>query len=177
MVIEEKVTNRNVANAGRADGHERGERAARRDAEFRPMDRRTVTLLTEHPAPDRAALSEEITADSIIDAIALIELQRQEMHRESDPEAWRNRALGKLQAILQQLEEAQRLRGPSAEHFSNTEAVTTAIGRVKASAATARQRPMRKGSDAKRPDGSLRNAARQPTTDRGRRRTIGRRSR
>ena len=53
-------------------------------------------------------LNEEITTDSVLDAIALIEMQRQDLHRETDPEGWRNQALAKLQELLRQLEEALR---------------------------------------------------------------------
>ena len=122
-------------------------------------------------------MSEQITTDSIIDAIALIELQRQEMHRESDPAGWRNRALATLRELLRQLEEEQRLHGPSAEYFASAEAVATAIGRVEARAAPVSKRSMRKkGQDAGRHDGSRREA-RGRTPDQGKRGKIGRRSR
>ena len=121
-------------------------------------------------------MNEEITADSIIDAIAVIELQRQEMHRESDPEAWRNRALAKLQAMLQQLEEAQRLHGPSPEQLANTQAVMTAIGTIKARAGATAKHPVRKGTETHRRDGSRRGATRQPAAGPGKRRHMGRRS-
>ena len=98
--------------------------------------------------------SEDITTDSVIDAIAMIELQRQDIKHESDPEAWRNQALGKLQEILRQLEEALRLHGPNPEHQANAQAVRNAIGRLKARASDAGQRPVGKGAQPGRPHGS-----------------------
>jgi hypothetical protein len=83
---------------------------------------------------------EEISTDSVIDAIALIESQRQDLKREPDAEAWRKRALGTLEEILRRLEEAARLHGSSAEGHANAQAVRTAIGRVKARDVP-RQRP------------------------------------
>ena len=120
-------------------------------------------------------MSEQITTDSIIDAIALIELQRQEMHRESDPEGWRNRALATLRELLRQLEEKQRLHGPSAEYFASAEAVTTAIARVESRAGPASKRSMRK-KEAGRHDGSRREA-RGRAPDQGKRGKSGRRGR
>ena len=90
---------------------------------------------------------EEITTDAVIDAIALIEAQRQDLKREPDPEAWRKRALGVLGELLGRIDEASRLHGPSAERQANAEAVRNAIGRVKAGAGAGpgagvpRQRP------------------------------------
>jgi hypothetical protein len=85
--------------------------------------------------------SEDITTDSVIDAIAMIELQRQDIKREADPEAWRNQALGKLQEILRLLEEALRLNGPNPEHQANAQAVRNAIGRLKTRSGDTGQRP------------------------------------
>jgi hypothetical protein len=79
-------------------------------------------------------IDEEITTDAVIDAIALIESQRQDLKREPDPEAWRKRALGVLGELLARIEEASRLQGPSAERQANAEALRNAIGRVKAGA-------------------------------------------
>ena len=94
------------------------------------------------PSPD-----EEITTDAVIDAIALIEAQRQDLKREPDPEAWRKRALGVLGELLGRIEEASRLHGPSTERQANAEALRNAIARVKggggagAGAGAPRQRP------------------------------------
>lgn len=123
-------------------------------------------------------IDEEITTDVVIDAIALIEAQRQDLKREPDPEAWRKRALGVLEELLGRIEEASRLHGPNPERHANAEAVRRAIGRVKAGTGTggggggagagaARQRP-----SGDRPRGREQQKSRQPP---GGRRPIGRR--
>jgi hypothetical protein len=115
-------------------------------------------------------MSEEITTDSVLDAIALIEMQRQDLHRESDPEGWRNQALAKLQEILRQLEEALRQPSPSPEHHANAEAVRNAINRVKARPGAAAQHPARDGTQRRQPQKS------RPPQQRGGRRNTGRHS-
>ena len=98
---------------------------------------------------------DEVTTDSVIDAIALIEMQRQDMGRESDPEGWRNRAVAQLQEILRQIEEALRLHGPSPERLANAESLKAAINRVKARPGAPAQRPSDKGArPPRRPQGS-----------------------
>lgn len=82
-------------------------------------------------------VDEEFTTDAVIDAIALIESQRQDLKREPDPQAWRKRALDRLGEVLGRIDEASRLHGPSAERHANAEAVRVAIGRVKAGAGVA----------------------------------------
>lgn len=118
-------------------------------------------------------MSEEITSDSVIDAIALIELQRQEIGRAPDPEAWRNLALDQLRGILRGLQEEMQRHGPSAERLANAEAVTAEIDRVKTRAGVTSQRPAPKGARPRQPNGSWRGAERQPSRSRGRR-TMGR---
>jgi len=98
----------------------------------RLLDRRTVSV----PPVD-----EDITTDAVIDAIALIESQRQDLKREPDPQAWRKRALDVLGDLLRRIDEASRLHGPSAERHANAEAVRNAIGRVKAGAGVATSAP------------------------------------
>jgi len=98
--------------------------------------------------------SEEVTTDSVIDAIALIDMQRQDMGRESDPEGWRNRALAQLQDILRQIEEALRLHGPSPERHANAELLRAAINRLKSRPGAVAQRPSDKGDrPPRRPQG------------------------
>ena len=82
-------------------------------------------------------VGEEITTDAVIDAIALIESQRQDLKREPDPQAWRKRALDLLGDLLRQIAEASRLHGPSADRHANAEAVRIAIGRINAGAGVA----------------------------------------
>ena len=118
-------------------------------------------------------MSEEITTDSVLDAIALIEMQRQDLHRESDPEGWRNQALAKLQEILRQLEEALRQPNPSPEHHANAEAVRNAINRVKTRPGAVSQQPSRDGAQRRQPQKS-RQQQRPQQQQRGGRRNTGR---
>jgi hypothetical protein len=87
-----------------------------------------------------SSTDEELSTESVIDAIALIESQRQDLKREPDAEAWRKRALGTLEEILRRLEEAARLHGSSAERHANAQAVRNQIARVQARAVPG-QRP------------------------------------
>ena len=89
------------------------------------------------PAVSVPPFDEENATDAVIDAIALIESQRQDLKREPDPQAWRKRALDLLGDVLGRIDEASRLHGPSAERHANAEAVRTAIGRVNAGAGVA----------------------------------------
>jgi hypothetical protein len=122
-------------------------------------------------------MNEEITTDSVLDAIALIEMQRQDLHRESDPEGWRNQALAKLQELLRQLEEALRQPNPSPEHHANAEAVRNAINRVKTRAGAASQQPPRDGAQRRQqPQKSRPQQQRPQQQHRGGRRNSGRHS-
>jgi hypothetical protein len=116
-------------------------------------------------------MSDEITTDSVLDTIALIEMQRQDLHRESDPEGWRNQALAKLQELLRQLDEALRQPNPSPEHHANAEAVRNAINRVKTRPGAAAQHAARDGSQRRQPQKS-----RPQQQQRGGRRNTGRHS-
>jgi hypothetical protein len=109
---------------------------------------------------------DEIASDTVIDAIALIESQRQDLGREPDPAAWRKRALGVLEDLLGRIEEATRLHGQSAERHANAEAVRMAIRRVKAGANVARPHPTGEAARRRRSQSSQ-----QP---KGGRRPIGR---
>src|SRR5688572_8216938 len=120
-------------------------------------------------------MSEEITTDSVLDAIALIEMQRQDLHRETDPEGWRNQALAKLQELLRQLEEALRQPNPSPEHHANAEAVRNAINRVKTRPGAVSQQPSRDGAQRRQPQKS-RPQQRPQQQHRGGRRNSGRHS-
>ena len=119
-------------------------------------------------------MSEEITTDNVLDAIALIEMQRQDLHRESDPEGWRNQALAKLQEILRQLEEALRQPNPSPEHHANAEAVRNAINRVKTRPGAVSQQPSRDGAQRRQPQKSRPQQQRPQQQQRGGRRNTGR---
>ena len=121
-------------------------------------------------------VNEEITTDSVLDAIALIEMQRQDLHRESDPEGWRNQALAKLQELLRQLEEALRQPNPSPEHHANAEAVRNAITRLKSRPSVASQQPSRDGAQRRQAQKSRSQQQQRPQQHRGGRRNSGRHS-
>jgi hypothetical protein len=97
------------------------------------------------------ATDEPMTPEDVLDAIAILELQRQEMHRESDPGAWRKRALARLREIQQRLDEAARLQGRSAAHSASAAALAKAIGRIEGGAKAAGMRPAQKTNQAGRP--------------------------
>lgn len=122
-------------------------------------------------------VNEEISTDSVLDAIALIEMQRQDLHRESDPEGWRNQALAKLQELLRQLEEALRQPNPSSEHHANAEAVRNAINRLKSRPSAASQQPSRDGAQRRQAQKSRPQQQQRPQQQhRGGRRNSGRHS-
>lgn len=114
--------------------------------------------------------NDEITADDVIDALAVIELQRQELHAQADPEAWRRLALDKLEELRQRLEEDLRLRGPSAERSAAAQALRVQISRVKGGAGATRQQPGSKAARSERPGPHRREARRQSRADQGSRR-------
>jgi len=122
-------------------------------------------------------VNEEISSDSVLDAIALIEMQRQDLHRESDPEGWRNQALAKLQELLRQLEEALRQPNPSPEHHANAEAVRNAINRLKTRPGAASQQPSRDAAQRRQAQKSRPQQQQRPQQQhRGGRRNSGRHS-
>ena len=105
-------------------------------------------------------MSEELTIDCVIDAIASIELQRQELHRTENPEAWRASALGKLQEILHQLQQATPAHGADAERLALAQAVTAQISRVRARSGALSARMPPKGAERRPPNRAGRGAQR-----------------
>jgi hypothetical protein len=69
--------------------------------------------------------------DEVIDAIAHIEMHRQEMQKEAGPAAASNEALRKLHELLEHERQALQLHGPGAGDPANIEAVTAEIEKVK----------------------------------------------
>ncbi|HEV2009326.1 MAG TPA: hypothetical protein VGQ88_11455 [Burkholderiales bacterium] len=114
-------------------------------------------------------------SDEVTDAIALIEMQRQYMEKESGLATACNEALRKLHELLNQETAATQPSGPGGGHTVNVEAVMIEIKRVKKMAGIGSQNIILKHSrpgrqkQAPRPNGS-----RNPARDRGRR-TMGRR--
>jgi hypothetical protein len=102
-------------------------------------------------------MTEEISSDHVIDTIAAIRLQRQEIAKQPDAEAWRSGALAKLQEILDQVQEAVRLHVPSAERLADAEALKAEMNMIRARR-DAQRRPdaSRKRPGRTRAPGSLR---------------------
>jgi hypothetical protein len=73
----------------------------------------------------------ETAADDITDAIAQIEMHRQESAKMSGLESACNEALRKLHEILHSEQEAAQLHGPGTLHPANVRALTAAIEKVK----------------------------------------------
>ena len=73
-------------------------------------------------------------SDEVIDAIAQIELHRQEMEKEAGLAAACNEALRKLHELLEREREALQLHGPGARHAAHIEALAAEIERVKSRA-------------------------------------------
>lgn len=119
-------------------------------------------------------MSAAAASDEVTDAIASIEMHRQEIEKESGRAASCNFSLRKLQELLQQEQQALQLHGPDSVHHANVEAVTGEIGRVKGlgSGGSSRQNP--KGTQPRPPQGGWRNPQRRSGRTRGRR-TMGRR--
>jgi len=120
-------------------------------------------------------LNQGAASDEVTDAIAHIEMHRQETEKESGLAAACSEALRKLHLLLEQEQAAQQSLGPGVGHTANVDAVTTEIGRIKRLAGVAGQhanskrvRPGRQGP-APRPGGP-----RNPPRNKGRR-TGGRR--
>jgi hypothetical protein len=70
-------------------------------------------------------------SDEVIDAIARIEMHRQEMEKEAGVAAAGNEALRKLHELLEREREALQAHGPGARHAAHIEALTAEIERVK----------------------------------------------
>ena len=76
-------------------------------------------------------MSADKASDEVIDAIAYIEMQRQDMEKQSNPAAACNLALRKLQEVLQQEQQAAQQELAGSRQFANVEALENEIRRVK----------------------------------------------
>ena len=92
-------------------------------------------------------------SDELMDAIAQIELHRQEMEKEAGVAAACNEALRKLHELLEREREALQLHGPGARHATHIEALAAEIERVKSRAGA--------GAKAKHGRPPMRNPVRQ----------------
>ena len=112
--------------------------------------------------------------DEVIDMIADIEMQRQEMEKKAGLAASCSSALRRLQELLDREMEALQRSGPDARHPENVEAVTTEIKRVKGLAVITSQGPAPKSAYPWQRKMSWKNdAPRGPARNKGRR-TMGR---
>ena len=120
-------------------------------------------------------MDSETAADDITDAIAQIELHRQESAKVAGLATACNEALRKLHEILGQEQEAVQRHGTGTRHPANIRALTAAIEKVKklagaGSKGAGRRHVQGQGQKRISPPG----AAHQPPRNRGRR-TMGRR--
>ena len=115
----------------------------------------------------------EIASDEVTDAIASIEMHRQEMEKESGVVSSGNWALRKLHELLEHEREALRLQGQGAVHSANVEAITTDIDKVKKLAGIAGHGPGAKNAPPAQRQAHWRNAPDKSTRPRSRR-TMGR---
>jgi len=114
-------------------------------------------------------------SDEVTDAIALIEMQRQYMEKESGLATACNEALRKLHQLLDQETAATQPLSPGGGHTVNVEAVMMEIKRVKKMAGVASQNIILKHARSGRQKQASRpNGPRNPARDKGRR-TMGRR--
>lgn len=114
-------------------------------------------------------------SDEVTDAIALIEMQRQYMEKESGLATACNEALRKLHQLLDQETAATQPLSPGGGHTVNVEAVMMEIKRVKKMAGVASQNIILKHARSGRQKQTPRpNGPRNPARDKGRR-TMGRR--
>ena len=111
--------------------------------------------------------------DEVIDAIADIEMHRQEMEKESGLTESCGLALRKLHEVLEREKEVLQHRGPEAGHPENIAAITIEIERVKGLAVTTGRGPTAGSAYPERQKASWQNARRSPARNKGRR-TMGR---
>ena len=116
----------------------------------------------------------ETAADDIIDAIAQIEMHRQESAKTMGLATSCNEALRKLHEMFHQEQEAVQRHGPGTRHPANVGALTAAVDKVKNLAGVGSKgapRPMQGHRQKKSAPSS---APYQPPRNKGRR-TMGRR--
>lgn len=113
-------------------------------------------------------------SDEVIDAIASIEMHRQEVEKETGLAAACSEALRKLHELLERERAAQQLHAEGTKHPANIEAVAIEIKRVQKMASVRRHAPIPKTPRPGRYQVSVRTGPRIPPRNKGRR-TMGRR--
>lgn len=96
----------------------------------------------------------ELASDEVTDEIASIQMQRQEIERESGVAAARDFALPRLRELLRLEQEALQSRGPGEHGLANIEALSAAIRKVSAATGMGGQRPTQdRGRSGRRQEG------------------------
>lgn len=113
-------------------------------------------------------------SDEVTDAIALIEMQRQEMEKESGRAAASSEALRKLHELLDREKAAPQPHDPGTGYLANTEAVMIEIKRVQQLAGGKGEGKIAKNPSPHRHQMSAHSGTRNPARNKGRR-TMGRR--
>ena len=114
-------------------------------------------------------------SDDVTDAIAHIEMNRQETEKESGLAVACNESLRKLHQLLEHEQAAQQLREAGADHPANVEAVTIEINRIRKLAGVASQGSIfKRARSGQRRPAPRPGAPRNPPRNKGRR-TMGRR--
>jgi bacterioferritin-associated ferredoxin len=120
-------------------------------------------------------MTDERASDEVTDAIAHIEMHRQEMEKEVGLAAACNEALRKLHEILKNEQEALQRHGATGTlHPLNIEAVASEIRKVKKMMGNTSQAPASRVPQADKRRAQVRNGPRTPAKNKGRR-TMGRR--
>ena len=112
--------------------------------------------------------------DEVTDAIAHIEMHRQEMAKEAGLAAACNEALRKLHELLEHERHALQPENPQPGHAANIAAVTGEISRVKGLAGARTPAPGSRRERPRQQQLSQRTGPRNPARNKGRR-TMGRR--
>jgi len=114
-------------------------------------------------------MSAERASDEVIDAIAYIEMQRQDMEKQSNPAAACSLALRKLQEVLQQEQQTAQQQAPGIRHSANVEALEKEIRRVKQILGGAGRNPRPGGTRPGGPQPQHRDKGHRQARNRGRR--------
>lgn len=112
-------------------------------------------------------------SDDVTDAIASIEMHRQQTEKETGLAAACSEALRRLHELLERERGAQQ-HGPGTKHPANIEAVTAEIRRIRKLAGVTSQAPIPRNPRPGQPPASARSGTRIPPRNKGRR-TMGRR--
>jgi hypothetical protein len=107
-------------------------------------------------------------SDDVIDAVARVEMERQERAREVGNAAACASALRELRALHATEKDALRLGGPSAEHSANLAALAVEIRRVEKLGGGASRLSLPEGEKRAPSNGSRHGAPRSPVRQNGR---------